>query len=76
MLRVKYLHILHGHNIHAALGASFCPPGAERVHDDERLQDRCLAFLAYLEECFCFVLIVANNGGDPRWSEQTRARDD
>lgn len=72
--RVKYLHILHGHNVHAALGASLHPLGAERVHDDDRLQDRHLALLAYLEEGFCFLLIVTKNGGDPRWRKQMSER--
>lgn len=72
---VKYLQVLHGHNVHAALGPSLHALRAERVHDDERLQDRCLAFLAYLEECVCFFLIITKDDGDPHWSEQTRATD-
>lgn len=69
---VKYLHILHGHDVHAALGPSLHALGAERVHDNDRLQDGCLAFLAYLEKCLCFALIVAKDGGDPSCNEQTR----
>lgn len=66
----SYLHILHGQDVHAALGASLHQLGAEGVHDDDRLQDGRLASLAYLEERFRFLLIVAKNGGDPRWNER------
>lgn len=67
---VRYLHILHGHHIHAALGPPVCTLGAEGVHDDDGFEDGRLAFLAYLEECFCFDLTVAKDGGDGRWRYQ------
>lgn len=64
VLNMRYLHILHGHDVHPALGSSLGQLRAEGIHDDNGFEDRSLAFFTNLEECFCFVLIITKHCGD------------
>lgn len=63
----RYLHILHGHDVHPTLGSSVDQLGVERVHDDDGFEDEALAFLPVLQQHFCLLLIVTQHCGDLRW---------